>query len=148
MSGRHAKQMPWELLVILACQAAFTLPLILHRAVYGDEALYLWAGHLEIDHWLDGSHIPSFPGYFSGAPVMYPPLDAATGSLGGARLLAADDGSGDTDESSVGHVLYLGGGNNPHAVQTLAMKSHGMRSDRQAGVREIRLQAFDRIHRG
>ena len=88
MSGRHAKQMPWELLVILACQAAFTLPLILHRAVYGDEALYLWAGHLEIDHWLDGSHIPSFPGYFSGAPVMYPPLDAATGSLGGARLLS------------------------------------------------------------
>jgi hypothetical protein len=88
VSGQHAVRVPWELPVILAFQAAFTIPLILHRAVYGDEALYIWAGHLEIDHWLHGRAIPALAGYFSGAPVVYPPLDALTGSLAGARLLS------------------------------------------------------------
>ena len=59
-----------------------------------DEALYLRAGHIEIAHWLHGTYggaIAFFPTYFSGAPVMYPPLGALADNLGGlagARLLS------------------------------------------------------------
>jgi hypothetical protein len=56
-----------------------------------DEALYLWAGHLEIAHILRGSVIPAFPTYFSGAPVLYPVVGAIADAYGGlatARLLS------------------------------------------------------------
>ena len=49
------------------------------------------AGHLEWEHWLHGTAIPPFPTYFSGAPVIYPPLGAlanAVGGLVGARMLS------------------------------------------------------------
>ncbi len=58
---------------------------------YADEATYLWAGHLEWAHWLHGTAIPPFPAYFSGAPVLYPPLGAladSVGGLAGARVLS------------------------------------------------------------
>jgi len=82
---------PWPLLCILAIQAALSLQLVWANTAFGDEALYLWAGHLEIAHWLHGTPIPAFPTYFSGAPVLYPPIGAMADSLGGlaaARILS------------------------------------------------------------
>src|SRR5487761_1642029 len=68
---------PWPLLAVLAVQAA--------------ASLYLWAGHLEIAHWLHGTPIPAFPAFLSGSPALYPPLGAIADSLGGlaaARILS------------------------------------------------------------
>ena len=82
---------PWPLVAILAVQAALSLRLIWSNTAFGDEALYLWAGHLEWTHWEYGTPIPNFAGYFSGAPVLYPPLAAVADSvagLAGARILS------------------------------------------------------------
>jgi hypothetical protein len=82
---------PWPLLCILAVQATLSLQLVWSNTAFGDEGLYLWAGHLEIAHWLHGTPIPAFPTYFSGAPVIYPPIGAVADSLGGlaaARILS------------------------------------------------------------
>ena len=81
----------WPLLVVLAVQATLSLRLVWSATAFQDEALYLRAGHLEWAHWLHQAPIPGFPAYFSGAPVIYPPLAAAADSLGGlaaARLLS------------------------------------------------------------
>ena len=61
------------------------------RTAFGDEALYLSAGHLEWSHWWHGTRIPAYPTWFSGAPVIYPPIGAIADRLGGlvaARLLS------------------------------------------------------------
>jgi hypothetical protein len=82
---------PWPLVAILAVQAALSLRLIWSNTAFGDEALYLWAGHLEWTHWEYGTPVPNFAAYFSGAPVVYPPLAAvadALGGLAGARILS------------------------------------------------------------
>jgi hypothetical protein len=79
------------LLLILVVQAALALRLLRANTAFEDEALYLWAGHLEWASWLHGVRIPLFPTYFSGAPVIYPPLGALADSLGGltgARILS------------------------------------------------------------
>jgi len=81
----------WPLLVVLAVQAALSLRLVWADTAFQDEATYLWAGHLEWAHWLHGTPIPPFPAYFSGAPVLYPPLGALADSIGGlaaARILS------------------------------------------------------------
>ena len=54
----------------------------------GDEALYRWEGYIEWQHWLNGAVLPRFTGFTSGAPQLYPPVSAMTGSLLGARLLS------------------------------------------------------------
>jgi len=80
-----------SLLAILTVQAALSLRLVWSNSAFTDEALYLWAGHLEWAHWLHGTPIPPFPTYFSGAPVIYPALGAIADSLGGlagARILS------------------------------------------------------------
>jgi Dolichyl-phosphate-mannose-protein mannosyltransferase len=80
-----------SLLVILTVQAVLSLQLVKSNTAFTDEALYLWAGHLEWAHLLHGTPIPPFPTYFSGAPVIYPPLGALADSIGGltgARLLS------------------------------------------------------------
>jgi 4-amino-4-deoxy-L-arabinose transferase-like glycosyltransferase len=82
---------PWPLALILAAQAAGSLRLLHADTAFQDEALYLWAGHLEWSHWLHGTRIPLYSTYFSGAPVLYPPLGALAarlGGLAGARLLS------------------------------------------------------------
>jgi 4-amino-4-deoxy-L-arabinose transferase-like glycosyltransferase len=82
---------PWPLVGILAVQALLCLRLIWSNTAFQDEALYLWAGRLEWAHWLHGASVPDLPAYFSGAPVVYPPLAAVAGQLGGlaaARLLS------------------------------------------------------------
>ena len=79
------------LLVVLAVQAGLSLRLVWSNTAFQDEALYLRAGHLEWARWLHQTPIPHFPAYFSGAPVIYPPLGALADSLGGltaARILS------------------------------------------------------------
>jgi Dolichyl-phosphate-mannose-protein mannosyltransferase len=81
----------WPLAAVLAVQAAGSLRLVRANTAFQDEALYLWAGHLQWAHWLHGAAVPPFAYYFSGAPVIYPPLGAladAAGGLAGARILS------------------------------------------------------------
>jgi len=81
----------WPLLTILVVQAMLSLRLIWSDTAFQDEALYVRAGQLEWAHWLHQAPIPAFPAYFSGAPVVYPPLGALADSIGGltaARLLS------------------------------------------------------------
>ena len=81
----------WPLLVVLVVQATLSLRLVGADTAFQDEALYLWAGHLEWAWLLHGTPIPPFPSYFSGAPVIYPPLAALADSAGGlaaARILS------------------------------------------------------------
>jgi hypothetical protein len=84
-------RVPWPLLAVLAVQAALSASMVRGRTAFGDEALYLSAGHLEWSHWLHGTQIPVYQAWFSGAPVLYPPIGAVADSLGGlvaARLLS------------------------------------------------------------
>jgi hypothetical protein len=81
----------WPLAVVLIVQAVLSIRLVRADTAFQDEAAYLWAGHLEWAHWLHGTPIPPFPAYFSGAPVIYPPLGAladSVGGLAGARILS------------------------------------------------------------
>src|ERR1700685_4532315 len=81
----------WPLLAVLAAQAVLSLRLIWSNTAFQDEALYLRAGHLEWARWLHHAPIPNFPAYFSGAPVIYPPLGALADDVGGlvaARILS------------------------------------------------------------
>jgi hypothetical protein len=83
--------MPWPLLAVLGVQAALSASMVRARTAFGDEAQYLSAGHLEWSHWLHGTQIPVYQTWFSGAPVIYPPIGAIADSLGGltaARLLS------------------------------------------------------------
>ncbi len=81
----------WPLLAVLAVQAILSLRLIWSNTAFQDEALYLRAGHLEWARWLHHVPIPNFPAYFSGAPVIYPPIGALADGVGGlvaARILS------------------------------------------------------------
>jgi hypothetical protein len=81
----------WPLVVVLAVQTALSLRLVRADTAFQDEAAYLWAGHLELAHVLHGTTLPPFARYFSGAPIIYPPLGALADSLGGltgARILS------------------------------------------------------------
>jgi hypothetical protein len=81
----------WPLAVVLAAQIALSLRLVWSNTAFEDEALYLSAGHMEWTHWLYGVPIPDYAAYFSGSPVIYPPLGAyadAVAGLAGARILS------------------------------------------------------------
>jgi Dolichyl-phosphate-mannose-protein mannosyltransferase len=76
---------------ILVLQAALSLRLVWANTAYQDEALYLWAGHLELTHWTDSTAVPAFQTYFSGSPALYPPIAALADNvagLTGARILS------------------------------------------------------------
>ena len=82
----------WPLLAVLATQSILTLRLVRADTAFQDEALYLWAGHLEWANVLHGTPLPQFPAFFSGAPVIYPLLGALADSIGGltgARVLSS-----------------------------------------------------------
>jgi 4-amino-4-deoxy-L-arabinose transferase-like glycosyltransferase len=88
--ARHVPRW-WALPVVLAVQAILSLRLVRADTAFEDEAAYLWAGHLEWANWLHGTPIPHFSSYFSGAPVIYPPIAALADSIGGltgARILS------------------------------------------------------------
>jgi Dolichyl-phosphate-mannose-protein mannosyltransferase len=79
------------LLAVLAVQAALSARLFKANTAFQDEAIYLWAGHLDLANLLHGRPVPPFAAYFSGAPVLYPPLGAVADNLGGlagARALS------------------------------------------------------------
>jgi Dolichyl-phosphate-mannose-protein mannosyltransferase len=81
----------WPLLVVLIVQAVLSARLLRADTAFQDEAAYLWAGHLEWASLLHGTSIPPFASYFSGAPVIYPPIAALADSIGGltaARILS------------------------------------------------------------
>src|SRR5450755_4973946 len=81
----------WPLAAVLAVQAVLSIRLVGANTAFQDEALYLWAGHLQWAHWLHGAAVPPFAYYFSGAPVIYPPIGALADSIGGlagARILS------------------------------------------------------------
>jgi Dolichyl-phosphate-mannose-protein mannosyltransferase len=81
----------WPLLPVLVVQTLLSLRLLGADTAFQDEGLNLWAGHLQWANWLHGTAIPPFPYYFSGAPVIYPPLGALAdhaGGLVGARALS------------------------------------------------------------
>ncbi len=81
----------WPLTLLLVAQSLLSARLVGSNTAFSDEALYLWAGRLELAHLLHGSAVPNFATYFSGSPVLYPPLGAiaaATGGLPVARLLS------------------------------------------------------------
>lgn len=89
--SRWSADMRWPLLVVLAVQLALSLRLVWSNTAFQDEGLYLRAGHLEWARLLHGTPIPDFASYFSGAPVIYPPVGALADSAGGlalARLLS------------------------------------------------------------
>jgi Dolichyl-phosphate-mannose-protein mannosyltransferase len=81
----------WMLAAVLVVQAVLSLRLVRADTAFEDEAAYIWAGHLEWSHWLHGTPVPHFAAYFSGAPVLYPPVAALAdhvGGLAGARILS------------------------------------------------------------
>ena len=68
---------------VLIVQAVLSLRL--QNTAFPDEALYLYAGHLQLDHLLDGRPLPEdFTRYFSGSPVLYPTLAAAVDASSGS----------------------------------------------------------------
>jgi 4-amino-4-deoxy-L-arabinose transferase-like glycosyltransferase len=76
------------LLAVLCAQAVLTLRM--HNTAFEDEALYLYAGHMELNHWLHGAALQgAFATYFSGAPVLYPVLGAAVAAVGGLAAARA-----------------------------------------------------------
>lgn len=87
------RRVPRTLIVILAVQAGLSLLLAMSNTAFGDEALYMWAGHVELTQWFHQVAIPAttYDDYFSGAPQLYPPLAAMADSIGGlmgARILS------------------------------------------------------------
>jgi len=82
------------LVLILLVQALLSLKQ--HHFASEDEALYLYAGHLELVRLFTGATFHAYPltaysSYFSGDPYLYPPLAAvvaAVGGLEGARALS------------------------------------------------------------
>jgi hypothetical protein len=78
------------LAAILCLQAALSLRM--RNTAFEDEALYLYAGHMELVHWLHGvSQQGDYASYFDGAPVLYPVLGALADAVGGlfaARCLS------------------------------------------------------------
>jgi hypothetical protein len=67
---------------ILCVQAVLSLRL--QNTAFGDEALYLYAGHMETAHLLHGAALQGdYASYFPGVPVLYPVLAAAANSIGG-----------------------------------------------------------------
>ncbi|MFJ4948750.1 glycosyltransferase family 39 protein [Streptomyces sp. NPDC088760] len=78
------------LLFVLAVQAVLSLRL--SNTAFQDEALYLSAGHAELQHLLNGTPLPvNYAAYFSGSPQLYPVLAAVVDDrfgLAGARTLS------------------------------------------------------------
>jgi len=76
------------LLAILSLQAVLSLRL--HNTAFEDESLYLYAGHMELQHLLHGTALQgAYASYFSGSPVLYPVAAAALDQMGGLAAARA-----------------------------------------------------------
>ena len=70
------------LLGILVLQAILSLRL--HNTAFEDEALYIYSGHMELQHLLHGTALQGqYASYFSGSPVLYPVAAGFLNGLGG-----------------------------------------------------------------
>jgi hypothetical protein len=70
------------LLCILVLQAVLSLRL--HNTAFEDEALYIYSGHMELEHLLHHAALQgSYASYFSGSPVLYPVAAGFLNALGG-----------------------------------------------------------------
>jgi 4-amino-4-deoxy-L-arabinose transferase-like glycosyltransferase len=79
------------LLAVLSAQAGLSLRLIWKNTAFLDEGTYIWAGRIELWHLTSGTPVPDYASYFSGAPVIYPPLAGLADIMGGlaaVRLLS------------------------------------------------------------
>jgi Dolichyl-phosphate-mannose-protein mannosyltransferase len=89
---RPGRRRTWISRAVLGCVLVMQslLTLRMHNTAFEDEALYLYVGHLEIAHWLHGAALQgNYASYFSGAPVLYPPLGALADSIGGLTAARA-----------------------------------------------------------
>jgi hypothetical protein len=76
------------LLAILVLQAVLSLRL--RNTAFEDESLYLYAGHMELQHLLHGAALQGqYSLYFSGSPVLYPVAAAFLDQVGGLALARA-----------------------------------------------------------
>jgi 4-amino-4-deoxy-L-arabinose transferase-like glycosyltransferase len=76
------------LLAILCLQAVLSLRM--HNTAFEDESLYLYSGHMELEHLLHGSALyGGFASYFSGSPILYPVAAAALDQVGGLTAARA-----------------------------------------------------------
>jgi hypothetical protein len=88
---REVAAVPWPLYAVLAAQCVLSLHLIWANTAFLDEAIYIWAGRVQLWHATYGLHAPVYASYFSGAPSIYPPLAGIADIIGGlaaARLLS------------------------------------------------------------
>ena len=86
--SRRAMVTRLALVAILALQAIMSLRL--QNTAFEDEALYLYAGRMELAHLLHGAALQGdYASYFLGAPVLYPVLGAALNAAGGLELARA-----------------------------------------------------------
>ena len=79
------------LAVILSVQTWLSMRLVYRNTAFVDEATYLSAGHYLLHAWFHRATDMHFATYYSGAPVIYPPLAAVANNLGGlagARYLS------------------------------------------------------------
>lgn len=86
-----ASRLSWPLIAILVLQAGLSLSLVWSNTAFGDEALYLTQGRLELANWIHGVPYPTFVLPDSGAPQIYPVIGAlanAVGGLAAARILS------------------------------------------------------------
>jgi hypothetical protein len=73
---------------ILCVQAVLSLRL--RNTAFGDEALYLYAGHLEAAHLLHGTALQGdYASFFPGVPALYPVLGAAADGVAGLAAARA-----------------------------------------------------------
>jgi hypothetical protein len=87
-SRRRKTASTLALLAIGGLQAVLSLRL--ENAAFEDEALYLYAGRMELAHIAGGAALQGdYASYFSGAPVLYPVLAAALNAVGGLALVRA-----------------------------------------------------------
>ena len=89
VANPRAKSLSRLVLIALLCVQVI-LSLRLRNTAFEDEAQYLYAGHMELQHLLHGTALPiDFASYFSGSPVLYPVLAAALDQVGGLALARA-----------------------------------------------------------
>ncbi len=69
-------------------------------------------------------------------------------SLGGARALAGDDGTGDTERGAVRERAKLDGGADAVTLERGAMVGHGMNADGESGAAKVGDETFFGSHGG